>query len=1648
MDLVRISLAAGLEPPRRPRWRLRLPSPTIGSFWLLVIVVQLLNVPSLADAQLCTVRNGATHLTADVQTQPNSDSSTVTVFLNNIIGSPDEIELAVVKDGPFSDWFMVNGKQLLLTRSLTQQHQLPEHITLRLRCARRRLIPTIPTYITVHVRIVQLLQQIIMPRVVTISELTPVGTTVYQANPREFGRTGYTYSIVNEDVKEYFVVTDPLQGWIAVRRPLDFERQQDYNIKIRATDGVNTDEFVVTVRIQDSNDLDPAFEFAGCQRINNVCINPRYTATCFLKQAGGAIKITPEPIRAYDRDTLRYPIRYSFLPEGQPASFATYFRINPESGEVRQIRPLDQLDVKEFVIYVKAEELAPPGGLARSSVAQLVVNVRTQNSHRPVIRAPTTVCYIPENAPVGYRATISAHSQTPFQLTSYDADNSGTGGRFTYSVGGVYASYFQVTPDGYIQCIRPGFASQTSRENIKITITCQEQDTAEVFNSDPLDITIVVAKVNEHTPKLQQYNPVELKAGPPDGRPVVTVNAVDEDQGKDGQITYAIVYVQRLTVSSDNPTPPDARGIFVINVDTGVILQRAPVYKGEVYEIKVRATDGAGKFDEGIIRVKIVDDGRNEAPFFVNPSYVASIPEGVPLHYPVIVVTARDPDNEPLLYTIIGGNEDGRFSIDANTGSIHTMGAIDYEQRRSYSLVVQAKDPSGGTATTTVSILVNDINDNDPEFINPRPITFSVPENQAPLRVGIVSATDKDSGPNGDISYSIPANPFFRIAEKTGEITLVQPLDFERQQQHTLIVTARDNGISYSSDRGISIPSPRSATVVVTVNVIDSEDEDPTFIDRIYYAEVFENRPAGLEVVQVSATDPDTVKHITYTIVQGDTNAFQINPQSGVITTRIPLDYETTNRYQLIVGTTENRKNAPSSSATVYVNVLNENDVGPKFVGGPYVASIGRQAPLNTVIQTILARDGDQSNKITYAIEGDAKGQQFFAVDPNTGEIRVSGDLSRDNDPVYNLIVTARDSGNPPQTATSNVIINVINPGQQNAPIIQAPSELGPVQFALPQYQVRIREGANANTPVEELRIINKPQSGITNLQCAIVSGNADNAFSVETTSNGDCLIRVASGSIDFETRPEHDIVVQATGSTENQPNFRIDTRVAVSVVNVNDNAPQFIFPYPGLTGGRYFAAIDVNSNVGTPILKVSATDADKGDFGIVRYALIPSVPAQRFEINDESGLVSSRVTFIDSTPENEPFEFAVQARDSPNQVNFKAAAATVIINLIRDQNRFILVIEGSDAAKTRDSYQNNIVKIIQEKTGKVVGVEKITHRDILDGNRTRPDFQSTDMWMYAIDPDTRRIMTFLDLQSILLAKDIQERRLSEVQTIFSSTDRAVEFRAPYILPGIVQPLVYKTWSVWGFEAGLIALAALIILFCIIAIIILCYLWARYREYLKRARYQPRMEPVMFEPVAPEYETQILQMNVNEDDNADLGEVNVGFTPRAGIDSVTYIKTQQERERHMQATNAAREQQYRSSSAYNQSTNPIYDNPDHGAMTATAGYSTARRATAGYSSTTANSGQRVAASSEGINMAVSSLDEDDEERLMARSTLTSDQSRVVSSRHLRDDYEAPRSYSYSYAYSKEFAANGLNRGSNNATTIGNTNTTSSTASHL
>ena len=102
------------------------------------------------------------------------------------------------------------------------------------------------------------------------------------------------------------------------------------------------------------------------------------------------------------------------------------------------------------------------------------------------------------------------------------------------------------------------------------------------------------------------------------------------------------------------------------------------------------------------------------------------------------------------------GNTGSAFIVDTNTGLIQVNGAIDYETKNSYTLTVQLEDQ--GTmplaSNTTVTINIEDVNDNPPTFFTS--FNFQVDENSpVDTVIGQVTATDSDSGGNGDLVYSI-----------------------------------------------------------------------------------------------------------------------------------------------------------------------------------------------------------------------------------------------------------------------------------------------------------------------------------------------------------------------------------------------------------------------------------------------------------------------------------------------------------------------------------------------------------------------------------------------------------------------------------------------------------------------------------------------------------------------------------------------------------------------------------------------------------------------------------------------------------------------------------------------------------------------------
>lgn len=88
----------------------------------------------------------------------------------------------------------------------------------------------------------------------------------------------------------------------------------------------------------------------------------------------------------------------------------------------------------------------------------------------------------------------------------------------------------------------------------------------------------------------------------------------------------------------------------------------------------------------------------------------------------ITTVVANDVDTYPTLTyswaTSVGPTERKIFALDRYSGRVSLIGSLDYEQTRTYRLGIIVSD-SEHTASTELSIVVTDDNDNSPVFDRP-----------------------------------------------------------------------------------------------------------------------------------------------------------------------------------------------------------------------------------------------------------------------------------------------------------------------------------------------------------------------------------------------------------------------------------------------------------------------------------------------------------------------------------------------------------------------------------------------------------------------------------------------------------------------------------------------------------------------------------------------------------------------------------------------------------------------------------------------------------------------------------------------------------------------------------------------------------------
>ena len=297
-----------------------------------------------------------------------------------------------------------------------------------------------------------------------------------------------------------------------------------------------------------------------------------------------------------------------------------------------------------------------------------------------------------------------------------------------------------------------------------------------------------------------------------------------------------------------------------------------------------------------------------------------------------MTVSATDLDegkNAEISYTL-DSNSAAKFTIDTKTGTISTKAPLDHEESSSYDITVTARD--GGTpslsATATVKVTVNDLNDNKPSFA--QDYTTTLRENTAKGKTVLrVEASDPDSGANGNIAYVIRSGNnlgFFSLDKTSGVISVGKPPDREKNSHFTLSVEAT-NKPAFTA----SAPAAKT-TCSVSITIEDANDNAPVITTNAS-GTVPENSPA-VEVLDVDATDEDAGNNgeIEYKFLGGNVNnAFTIDSDSGVISTRGALDRETISRYTLTVQASDKGSPSLSSRKDFVVQVSDLDDNPPVF---------------------------------------------------------------------------------------------------------------------------------------------------------------------------------------------------------------------------------------------------------------------------------------------------------------------------------------------------------------------------------------------------------------------------------------------------------------------------------------------------------------------------------------------------------------------------------------------------------------------------------------------------------------------------------------------------------------------------------------------
>ncbi|XP_075970125.1 cadherin 74A [Anticarsia gemmatalis] len=931
------------------------------------------------------------------------------------------------------------------------------------------------------------------------------------------------------------------------------------------------------------------------------------------------------------------------------------------------------------------------------SSARVNIKLLDMNDNAPVFEEPTYKFNVPENATIGTKIG---------DVFATDRDY-GIFGEIEYSLTGFGSNMFTTDKSKggvYVKQI----LDYEKQKSYSLTLFAKDGggkgSTASIF--------IEVLDVNDNAPIFEaaEYSRT-IRDGATSFEPQFVVRATDADgptQG-DGLIKYSL--------ESDNSINHKGN-IFSIDDETGEIsiidkVDSMDTPRGQ-YELVVRATDYGipPLHNETRVYIRVGVPG-NQRPTFkgnyhhykytisqhspettddftfdLNPmNYKASLREDAKPGQNVTMVKANDPDglDDLLTYHIVSGSRDN-FVINEKTGLITVSNDANLDRDMNpdrYEILVSAVDsgmPIPETATTTVFVTIQDVNDKPPKFNMTESTTYISEKTKIGDLVTKIIAYDTDV--NSELRYSLmdpikalskagvqlkPNAPFdyqhlFRINEETGEIFVNGTLDYS--QASIVILTIKVVDINAELNK-----ESQFAVIEHTIYIQPYADKNPQFTNAgwtssnpVIYHKIKEEQPIGSTIVVLTAEDPVSGHLISsFKVINSETDLLQVDPLSGQVVLTKHLDYEdlTHPNLTLTVKAASN-DGSKSSIAKIIIEVVNLNDNPPIFEKELYKVSVLESVKYPETIVTVKAHDADAVlsdedklkgfSDIRYTLRGE--NSDLFKIDKVTGAIQVAENktLDRERQSVLRLEIEAADipgGGADRLKTTATILVDVLDV-DDNSP-----------EFEKNVYTAVVPE----NVPIG-ISVINvtatDPDEGL--------GGEIKYEFLDEGEANGFFTIDSTTGEIrtnkDLTGRGRTDPYRLLVGATDGGGHTG-DTSLSLYIgdVSANDGVPRFIRPAAGEV-----LSVSENATIGSPVFQVVASDPDDPTqpSGQLFYSIQPSNPdAKIFSIDPHSGLITTRQSLDRERKASYTLVLLVTDRGQPPQQSTRIV--TVMVNDVDD---------------------------------------------------------------------------------------------------------------------------------------------------------------------------------------------------------------------------------------------------------------------------------------------------------------------------------------------------------------------------------------------